>query len=70
VGGGWSVPVRVPATRSEEALVLALLEQERVLVHPGYFFDFPHEAFLVVSLLPPEDWFADGFERMLAFVQT
>jgi len=29
-----------------------------VVVHPGYFFDFPHEAFLVVSLLPDPDVFA------------
>ena len=50
--GGWSAVIRVPATRTEEALVLELLERDRVVVHPGYFFDFPHEAFLVVSLLP------------------
>ena len=42
--GGWSAVVRVPATRDEEQLVLDLLAQERVLVHPGYFFDFPREA--------------------------
>ena len=52
VEGGWSAVVRVPATRPEESLVLDLLEQDGVLVHPGYFFDFPHEAFVVVSLLP------------------
>jgi alanine-synthesizing transaminase len=49
--GGWSAVIRVPATRSEESLVLELLEADAVVVHPGYFFDFPHEAFLVVSLL-------------------
>jgi aspartate/methionine/tyrosine aminotransferase len=65
VEGGWSLVVRVPSTRSEEALVLELLERERILVHPGYFFDFPHEAFVVVSLLPPEDVFADAFDRTL-----
>lgn len=65
VGGGWSAVVRVPATRSEEELALALLECERVLVHPGYFFDFAHEAFLVVSLLPRPDVFADAFERVV-----
>ena len=65
VEGGWSLLVRVPARRSEEQLVLDLLEQERVLVHPGFFFDLPHEAFLVVSLLPSPDSFADGFARML-----
>jgi aspartate/methionine/tyrosine aminotransferase len=64
--GGWSAVVRVPATRSEEALTLDLVEHERVLVHPGFFFDFPHEAFVVVSLLPHEGVFADAFERVLA----
>ena len=44
--------LRVPSTRSEEDLVVDLLERDGVLVHPGFFFDFPHEAFLVVSLLP------------------
>lgn len=65
VEGGWSLLVRVPAARSEEQMVLDLLEHERVLVHPGFFFDLPHEAFLVVSLLPQSDIFADGFARML-----
>ena len=68
VEGGWSLVVRVPATSPEDVLVEALLERERILVHPGYFFDFPHEAFIIVSLLPPEDVFADGFERALRFV--
>jgi aspartate/methionine/tyrosine aminotransferase len=63
--GGWSGVVRVPATQSEEALVLGLIQEAGVLVHPGYFFDFPHEAFLVVSLLPPEEVFADGCRRLL-----
>ena len=67
VEGGWSAVIRVPATRSEDALVLDLLAHERVLVHPGYFFDFPHEAFIVVSLLPDEPLFEDGIERALRF---
>jgi aspartate/methionine/tyrosine aminotransferase len=66
--GGWSAVVRVPATRGEEQLVLELLERERVLVHPGYFFDFAREAFIVVSLLPPGDVFAAAFERVLRAV--
>ena len=67
VEGGWSGVVRVPATHGEEALVLGLLRDERILVHPGYFFDFEHEAFLVFSLLVPEDVFADAFDRTLRF---
>jgi len=68
VEGGWSAVVRVPSTRSEEQLVIDLLDRERVLVHPGYFFDFSHEAFIVVSLLPPRDIFDDAFVRVLRFV--
>jgi aspartate/methionine/tyrosine aminotransferase len=66
--GGWSAVVRVPATRDEEQLVLDLLEQERILVHPGYFFDFPREAYLVVSLLPPPAVFSDAVARLVPFV--
>lgn len=62
---GWCAVVRVPATEPEEHLVLRLLEREQVLVHPGYFFDFAHEAFLVVSLLPPAKTFASGVARVL-----
>ena len=66
VEGGWSAVVRVPATGSEESLVLDLLERDHVLVHPGYFFDFPHEAFVVVSLLPPPADFSEGVSRLLS----
>jgi alanine-synthesizing transaminase len=62
--GGWSAVLRVPAVEAEEDLVLRLLSDHDLLVHPGYFFDFPSEAFLVLSLLPPEDLFLEGIERL------
>jgi alanine-synthesizing transaminase len=68
--GGWYAVLQVPATRTEETLVLQLLEQDRVLVHPGYFFDFPREAFLVVSLLPRETVFASAMARTLTRVEV
>jgi alanine-synthesizing transaminase len=68
--GGWSAVLRVPAMRPEEELVIALAEQDRVAVQPGYFFDFPHEAFLVVSLLPEPDLFARGMARVLERVNA
>jgi len=70
VEGGWSAVIRVPAVRGEEALVVDLVRHEHVLAHPGYFFDFPHEAFLVVSLLPPEAVFADGLQRILRLASS
>jgi aspartate/methionine/tyrosine aminotransferase len=63
--GGWYAVVRVPRTRREEELVLELLDQDGVLVHPGYFFDFDAEAYVVVSLLPPPEVFQEGIEKVL-----
>ena len=62
---GWYAVVRVPAIAPEEDLVLGLLENDGVLTHPGYFFDFGSEAYLVVSLLPPEDSFREGIRRIV-----
>lgn len=62
--GGWYAVLQVPSLESEEDLVLRLLA-DGVLTHPGYFFDFPRESFLIVSLLPSEASFADGVSRVL-----
>ena len=64
--GGWSAVLRVPAVETEEALVLRLLNEDHVLVHPGYFFDFDTEAWLVVSLLPEPGRFRDAVSRVVA----
>jgi aspartate/methionine/tyrosine aminotransferase len=65
VEGGWYATLRVPATRSEETWVVELLEEDGVHVHPGHFFDFEREAYLVLSLLTPEAIFAEGVARMV-----
>jgi aspartate/methionine/tyrosine aminotransferase len=64
VEGGWYAVVRVPSILSEEQLVLDLLGRDGVFVHPGFFFDFAREAYLIVSLLPPRDRFDAGIGRM------
>ncbi|HEY8368983.1 MAG TPA: pyridoxal phosphate-dependent aminotransferase [Thermodesulfobacteriota bacterium] len=68
--GGWYAILQVPRGEGEEALVLSLLDRDDVLVHPGYFFDFPSEAYLVVSLLPEPDVFEEATRRLLARVST
>jgi aspartate/methionine/tyrosine aminotransferase len=68
--GGWYATLRLPRTRSEEAWVIALLEDEAVYVHPGAFFDFEGEAYVIVSLLTPEATFAEGIRRVLARVDA
>ncbi len=68
--GGWYAVLRVPRTRSEEAWVLSLLDDDDVLVQPGWFFDFAREAYLVVSLLPREEVFERAIARVLARVDA
>jgi aspartate/methionine/tyrosine aminotransferase len=68
--GGWYGVLQVPSFGPEEDLVVALVERDGVVVHPGYFFDFPRESYLIVSLLPPEAVFADGVARILRRVTT
>ena len=63
--GGWYAILQVPSFESEEALVVDLLQRDGVLTHPGYFFDFPRESYLVVSLLAAEAQFAEGLDRVL-----
>jgi alanine-synthesizing transaminase len=67
--GGWSAILRVPATRTDEAWAAALLDEAAVLVHPGYFFDLSGGTFLVVSLLPSGERFAEGVRRLLNLVE-
>ena len=63
--GGWYAVVQVPSLQSEEDLVVDLLENAGVLVHPGYFFDFPRESYLIVSLIVSPDAFAEATRRVL-----
>ncbi len=68
--GGWSAVLRVPAVMPEEEWVLSLFEKEKVLVHPGYFFDFPSPAYLVLSLLPREADFRAGVAGILGLLAS
>ncbi len=61
---GWARIIRLPRVASEEALVLDLLKHARLLFHPGHFFDFDREAFIVTSLLIPPDHLRDGIGRL------
>jgi hypothetical protein len=66
--GGWSAVIRIPQTMPEDQRIIQLLEDHHVLAHPGYFFDFPREGYLVVSLLPRPDVFRSAIERLYAAV--
>jgi len=66
VEGGWSAVIRAPRRESDEDFVVGVVNGTGVLVHPGYFFDFPSEGYFVVSLLTPPDTLTEGIRRILA----
>jgi len=53
VEGGWYATLRLPATQTDEAWALQLLDEAGIYLHPGYFFNFATEACVVISLLTP-----------------
>jgi aspartate/methionine/tyrosine aminotransferase len=66
--GGWYAVLRVPATRPDEELALELLESKKVYVHPGHFYDFPGDGYLVVSLILPQEQLAEGITGLLSIL--
>jgi alanine-synthesizing transaminase len=66
VEAGWYAVLRVPATRSDEDLAIDLLAQQNIYVHPGHFYDFPSEGFLILSLIAREAEFAAGVKLLLS----
>ena len=66
VEAGWYAVLRIPATRSDEELAIDLLAQKNIYVHPGHFYDFPSEGFLIVSLITREEEFAAGVKLLLS----
>jgi alanine-synthesizing transaminase len=65
VEGGWYAVLRVPATQSDEDLAIEILRKHSVLVHPGHFYDFPADGYLIVSLITPEQDFRKGIAHVL-----
>ncbi|MBZ5722236.1 MAG: pyridoxal phosphate-dependent aminotransferase [Acidobacteriia bacterium] len=68
VEGGWYAVLRVPVTQSDEDLTIEILRKVSVLVHPGHFYDFPTDGYLIVSLITPPEQFREGMGRVLGVV--
>jgi len=68
VDGGWYAVLRVPALQVDEDLAIDLLRKVAVLVHPGHFYDFPSDGYLVISLITAGDIFREGVKRVLALL--
>ena len=67
---GWYAVLRVPVTRTDEDLAIELVREKSVLAHPGHFYDFETDGYLVLSLISPAEEFAEGCRRMLQYVNS
>jgi aspartate/methionine/tyrosine aminotransferase len=67
--GGYYLFPKVRGWRDEEALVLYLLEQGGVLVHPGYFYGYENGAHLMLSCLTQTAQLEEGLERLVKALQ-
>ncbi len=65
VQGGWYAVLRVPVKQPDEDLAIDLIRKMSVVVHPGHFYDFPSDGYLVVSLITPPGVFRQGIGRVL-----
>jgi alanine-synthesizing transaminase len=68
--GGWYAVLRVPVTRSDEELAIELVREKRVMVHPGHFYDFPRDGYLVLSLITAEGEFGEGIEEIFRHLSS
>ena len=66
IEGGWYAVLHVPAMRTDEEVALDLVEKEGVYVHPGHFYDFPADGYLIVSLIGSEQEFGEGIRRLVS----
>lgn len=68
VSGGWYATLRIPRVRSEMETCLRALDAG-VYVHPGAFFDFEDEAYVVVSLLAREADVEEGVATIVSITR-
>ncbi len=69
--GGWYNLVEIKdSPLTDEEWTLNLLEKEKVLIHPGSFYEFQEGCFGVISLLPKPKDFEEGVTRIAQNLTT
>lgn len=66
--GGWYCVIKIKGKIDDDNFALKLLEEKYVFIHPGYFYDFEKDGYIVISLILPEQVFKTGIERILQFL--
>lgn len=67
--GGWYAVLRVAGDRSDEELAIEILRKTHTLVHPGHFYDFSNDGYVVLSLITPAAEFQEGVSCILEFLK-
>ena len=62
--GGWYAVAQIKKNVSDEKLVCQLLHEDDVFIHPGYFYDFTTNDYIIISLLPEQGLFQTGINRI------
>jgi aspartate/methionine/tyrosine aminotransferase len=63
--GGWYVILKFNSNMTDEERCLKLLKEFNIYIHPGYFYDFAVDGFVVLSLITPEEDFKEGIVIIL-----
>jgi alanine-synthesizing transaminase len=65
VEAGWYAILRIPAIRDDEEVAKSLIQDAGVSTHPGYFFGFAGDGWLIVSLLTQENDLKAGLKTII-----
>lgn len=68
--GGWYAVMRTRSDRSDEELAIEILQKTGTLVHPGHFYDFAEDGYVVVSLIGPSGDFRRGIACLMEFSKS
>jgi alanine-synthesizing transaminase len=68
--GGWYAVLRIPGERSDEDFAVELLQKTNTVVHPGHFYDFHRDGYVVISLITPVEDFRSGVSCLVAFLKS
>jgi len=63
--GGWYAILRLPALRPDEDLAIDLLQTKGIYLHPGHFYDFASNCYVVLSLISFQNAFSLGVGGLL-----
>lgn len=68
--GGWYAVLRTRDDRSDEEMAIEILRKTHTLVHPGHFYDFSADGYIVLSLITPLNDFRRGISCLVEFLRS